>query len=102
MYLYANYLKNISLKIKTSTFEIKTGDIFEQDKLKVINFNEYFDTVVDNKIIAENSLNGKFIKEKVADVKGLDEIIKQSLANTNSFVNNDRKNGKKKSMNWVL
>ena len=95
MYLYANYLKNISLKIKTSTFEIKTGDIFEQDKLKVINFNEYFDTVVDNRIIAENSLNGKFIKEKVADVNGLDEIIKQSLANTNSFVNNDRKNGKK-------
>lgn len=95
MYLYANYLKNISLKIKTSTFEIKTGDIFEQDKLKVINFNEYFDTVVDNRIIAENSLNGKFIKEKVADVNSLDEIIKQSLANTNSFVNNDRKNGKK-------
>lgn len=95
MYLYANYLKNISLKIKTSTFEIKTGDIFEQDKLKVINFNEYFDTVVDNRIIAENSLNGKFIKEKVADVNDLDEIIKQSLANTNSFINNDRKNGKK-------
>lgn len=95
MYLYANYLKNISLKIKTSTFEIKTGDIFEQDKLKVINFNEYFDTVVDNRLIAENSLNGKFIKEKVADVTGLDEIIKQSLANTNSLVNNDRKNGKK-------
>lgn len=95
MYLYANYLKNISLKIKTSTFEIKTGNIFEQDKLKVINFNEYFDTVVDNRIIAENSLNGKFIKEKVADVNDLDEIIKQSLANTNSFINNDRKNGKK-------
>ena len=95
MYLYANYLKNISLKIKTSTFEIKTGDIFEQNKLKVINFNEYFDTVVDNRLIAENSLNGKFIKEKVADVTGLDEIIKQSLANTNSLVNNDRKNGKK-------
>lgn len=40
-------------------------------------------------------MNGKFIKEKVADVNGLDEIIKESLANTNSFVNNDRKNGKK-------
>ena len=95
MYFYANHLKMISLKIKTSTFEIKSGDIFEQKKLKVINFNEYFDTIVDNKIIAENSLNGRFIKEKVLDVNDLDEIIKNSLANTKKTINNDRKKGKK-------
>lgn len=42
-----NNIKNISLSIQGSTFEIKSGNIFESPDLKVINFNEYFDTQVE-------------------------------------------------------
>lgn len=74
----ANNLKNISLKIANSNFEIRVGDLFEEQGLKVINFNEYFDTLIDNQIIAEKSLNGFFIKNKLnIKVDKLNEIIEQ-------------------------
>ena len=94
-YLYYRNLKKLSLKIKNSTFKIKLGDIFEQPELKVINFNEYFDTIVDNKIIAKNSLNGQFILNKVRDVKKLDSVISESLKDSIKEINNERLNGKK-------
>ena len=94
-YFYYRNLKRLSLKIKNSTFKIKTGDIFEQPELKVINFNEYFDTIADNKIIAKNSLNGQFILNKVHDVKELDSVISESLKDSIKESNNERPNGKK-------
>lgn len=77
----ANTLKKIKLNIKGYDFIIKQGDIFLQEGLKVINFNEYFDTIVDNKIIAKNSLNRKFITEKVKDLEKLDSTIDEQLLN---------------------
>nr|WP_302444374.1 macro domain-containing protein [Hafnia alvei] len=56
-----NKLNKIELNIDNSTVIIKEGDIFQQDGLKVIAFNEYFDTITDNVIISKNSLNGVFI-----------------------------------------
>ena len=94
-YFYYRNLKRLSLKIKNSTFKIKTGDIFEQPELKVINFNEYFDTIADNKIIAKNSLNGQFILNMVHDVKELDSVISESLKDSIKEYNNERPNGKK-------
>lgn len=94
-YLYYRNLKKIAIKIKNSTFKIKSGDIFAQSELKVINFNEYFDTIVDNKIIAKNSLNGQFILNKVQDVKELDSVISESLKDSIKEINNERLNGKK-------
>ena len=57
-------MREINLTIEESTVVIKTGDIFKQEGLKVIAFNEYFDTQVDERIIAQASLNGKFIRGK--------------------------------------
>lgn len=91
---HVNHLKKLSLKIKTSTFEIKSGDIFKEDVLKVINFNEYFDTQVDNRIIAENSLNGAFINNYVNDVKELDSHIANELKDIKGELNKKRKKGK--------
>lgn len=92
---HVNHLKKLSLKIKTSTFEIKSGDIFKEDVLKVINFNEYFDTQVDNRIIAESSLNGMFINNYVNDVKELDSHIINELSEIKGELNKKRKKGKK-------
>lgn len=73
----ANNLREVNLTIEGSSVIIKTGDIFKQEGLKVIAFNEYFDTKVDERIIAETSLNGKFIKEHLScTVSELDDYIK--------------------------
>lgn len=93
--IQSNMMKRVTLKIHNSTFEIKTDDIFNQNELKVINFNEYFDTKVDNKIIAKNSLNGQFIENYVDNVEELDKIISESLINEKSDEVLDRINGKK-------
>ncbi|EAP7573209.1 hypothetical protein EK532_20980 [Salmonella enterica] len=72
----ANSLREINLTIEESTVIIKTGDIFKQKGLKAIAFNEYFDTQVDERIIAESSLNGKFINEHLScTVSELDDYI---------------------------
>lgn len=95
-----NNIKNISLSIQGSTFEIKSGNIFESPNLKVINFNEYFDTQVDNKVIAKNSLNGKFILDILKnDTKEIDMEIEKQLADKIVSNNKDRKSGKKNKYN---
>ena len=95
IYCYNKKLNNLTLEINNSTFIIKTGNIFEQSDLKVINFNEYFDTIVDDKIIAKNSLNGQFINKYVKDVDKLDSIITDSLKNHIFEINDKRPIGKK-------
>jgi len=98
MLIRANILKETTLSINNSSLEIRTGNIFEEDELKVIAFNEYFDTLVDNKIITENTLNGTYIKSKINDINEIDDLI-----DTNDILNkkvldrnNSRPYGKKK------
>lgn len=75
VYLYANSLTKVKIEIGGSTIIVKKGNIFDEEGLKVIPFNEYFDTVVDNKIISSKSLNGHFIESIYKDVRRLDKII---------------------------
>lgn len=90
IWIYANNLKNINVNIDGSTVNIKCGDIFNENGLKVITFNEYFDTQVNEKIISSRSLNGifinKFFKNKVSDLDDFfkneslpDDIINQNV-----------------------
>lgn len=93
----ANNLKNINLKIGNSNLQIKEGNIFEEEGLKVINFNEYFDTLVDNKVIAEKSLNGHFINTYIKskdDLDILDKKIEDELKEIETI--EKRRSGKKK------
>ena len=72
----ANKLTNINVDIDGSTVNIKCGDLFSENGLKTIPFNEYFDTVVDDKIISNVSLNGIFINRFFKDkVNELDKFI---------------------------
>lgn len=71
----ANCKDRVSLRINNSTVNIFYGDIFKQKGYKVIAFNEYFDTIVDNRLISENSLNGQYIKKYVPNVDDLDKTI---------------------------
>lgn len=99
VWLWANRLNSIKISIEGSTVLIKVGDIFQQDGLKAIAFNEYFDTQVDNSIISERSLNGIFIKKYLkAPVSELDKHIESYGFSAGDFIedNSARRQGKKK------
>jgi len=77
MWIHSNMRQSIRLRINTSEIEVKFGDIFsEPADFKAIAFNEYFDTLVDDKVIAKSTLNGIFINKFFKDkVEELDSII---------------------------
>jgi hypothetical protein len=98
LWLWSNELKKIDIKVEGSDVTITVGDIFQQPGLKAIAFNEYFDTLVDNKVIAEESLNGVFIKEKLgAPVSELDDHIERYAFESGEILGSNltRKMGKK-------
>jgi len=93
-----NHLKSIKIKIRQTRIVIKEGDLFSESGQKVIAFNEYFDTQVDDIIIAKGSLNGQFITKNITDVKEFDNYIRRFLRKndkTPTLVDNRRKTGKK-------
>ena len=94
MWYRANITTHVSISIENSTVEVKVGDIFNEDGLKVIGFNEYFDTIVDNEVISERSLNGIYIKNMVTDIHELDHLIEERLQDKTEGVNKKRKLGK--------
>ena len=98
MWIIANFQNKTTLCINNSTMIVKIGDIFKEAELKVIAFNEYFDTQVDNKIIAENTLNGIYLKTKVNDVKFLDNQIDTDVHLNSKIIQTDHRRsvGKKK------
>jgi len=100
IFIYLLYRANHSDKIQISVNGLKVsifyGDLFNSEGLKLIPFNEYFDTLVDNKIIAEKSLNGKFIKRNYPTILNLDSQIEIALNGKPFESNNRRKAGKSK------
>ena len=96
MWFWANKILHRKIRINNSTVEVKTGDIFNEPGLKAIAFNEYFDTKVDEVIIASSSLNGKFIQQKVNNIDELDTLIKNDIYLKDGIVeeNRTRKDGK--------
>jgi hypothetical protein len=97
IWLWSNNLNCIDINVEGSAVSIKTGDIFQQPGLKAIAFNEYFDTQVDNKIIADTSVNGVFIKKHLgAPISELDRHIEEYAFDDSEVVdiNTARKQGK--------
>ena len=102
VWLWANNLNCISINIEGSQVTVKVGDIFKQDGFKVIAFNEYFDTIVDNRIISESSLNGVFVKDfSGVSVLDLDRHIDSYGFDDSEILaaNQARPYGKKKKYN---
>lgn len=94
----SNYLTSIDLSIDGTNVSIRCGDIFHQQGLKAIAFNEYFDTQVDDELINERSLNGYFIKNVLdIPVTDLDRRIDSYQFEDNEVLERNvmRKAGKK-------
>lgn len=76
--------KSIEIKIsQTATLKIYEGDIFSIKKgVVVIPFNDYFDTLVDNKVVGSGTLHGMFVNKfrKEHPEINLDEEIRKSLS----------------------
>lgn len=99
MWVRANRLQSIKISINGSTVEVKVGNIFDEKELKVIAFNEYFDTLVNNVVISEKTLNGMYIKKVLNnDAAELDKLIEddENLGKKFNGENPDRRQGKKK------
>ena len=92
MLFKANHLDSVSLNINGLKVDICYGDLFSSKDLKLIPFNKYFDTLVDNIVIAENTLNGLFIKNDYPNqtVQNLDDQITAKL-NGKEFESNPRR-----------
>lgn len=67
--------KKKTFKINNNNITIMFGDIFKENDLKVIAFNEYFDTKVDGKIISPKTLNGIVINKGLIDITNFDEDL---------------------------
>jgi hypothetical protein len=98
LWIKANLSSKVKIEINNSIIEVKVGDIFQEMELKVIAFNEYFDTKVDNKIISDRTLNGIYINRLVEDVVELDNSIDSDECCNDKIIeiNNSRRFGKKK------
>ena len=99
VWIWSNRLNNVNINIEGSAVQIKVGDLFQQDGLKVVAFNEYFDTQVDNRIISDQSLNGIFITTYLDEsVQDLNRHIENYNFSEEDFIgeNSARKEGKKK------
>ena len=73
-WLHKNTMQTLNLNINGNNVHIMYGDLFSIEGMKVISFNEYFDTIVDDKIIARNTLNGKFIEECLHEQDNINNI----------------------------
>lgn len=100
IWLHANFKRSTKLNINSSSLMIKVGDIFEQQGLKAISFNEYFDTVADDVLIAKSTLNGAYLsKLSPKEVRSLDKRIKNDIRLNDRIqtINTARPFGKKTS-----
>lgn len=98
IWLKSNNLTEVNLDVEGTIVTVTAGDLFQQDGFKVIAFNEYFDTQVDDNIISHKSLNGLYIDNHLSDsIPDLDERISNFNFDEDETleVNHQRKIGKK-------
>lgn len=94
IYWYEIKTKKIKLVINNTEVNVLFGDIFKISGKKVIAFNEYFDTLVDDLIIAKKSLNGQAIINGAINKEKFDQLIQKNIDLIKTGINQNRKVGK--------
>lgn len=88
MWYSANHRKHAVKMINNTIVRIAEGDIFELmerdpdkriDELSVIGANDFYDTLVDDRIVARKTLHGQYIEQirKAGKLKQLESTIEQ-------------------------
>lgn len=105
MWYKANTIQTIEFRINQTLIEVKEGDIFEEEGLKVIGFNEYFDTHVGDNIISRGTLNGQYISKNIYNKEGqslslteFNDLIKTELHEYSLKENKERNVGKERNI----
>lgn len=99
VWVWSNRLRHVSINIEGSEVNVVVGDIFQQPGLKAIAFNEYFDTLVDERVISSRSVNGMFVKHVLkTPVTDLDNYIENYQFQSDEIIgeNPNRRVGKKR------
>ena len=102
LWVRSNTIKRVELNINNSKMEIEQGDIFEQDGLKVIAFNEFFDTEVSDRLISDKTLNGIYLKNIVSDVNKLDLDIENDQYLSKNIIEKNVQRAEGKSTRYEL
>jgi len=87
------FKKGISTEINGITIRIQQGDLFKASGWKLIPFTEFFDTTVDDKVIAHSTLNGIMIDKYIDNV---DEFRNALEADKNSPLTPAKSKGRDK------
>ena len=95
----ANIANSAEIKVNGTEFIIRVGDIFEQtDAWKVIPCNEYYDIIVDGRIVSPKSIHGQYLnmltendRQRLIDEIQMNPRMKQSIR----WVNSERARGNK-------
>ncbi|WP_354831281.1 macro domain-containing protein [Akkermansia muciniphila] len=82
--------KNLKIKIRNIDVTITTGDLFKTNGWRVIPFNEYYDTKVDDIVIAKKSLNGIFLNQYVSDISNVEQEIESYVGVLKSRTKHNR------------
>lgn len=80
-----NLRKKFSISVVgEKSINVISGDLFKQKGIIVIPVNSAFDTIVDNRIVAENTVHGLFINKFFKNnINRLDSEIRQQLLKSN-------------------
>lgn len=98
IWLLANTKKSAKFKINSTNVNVIVGDIFAQKDLKVIGFNDYMDTIADDKIIAKRTIHGQFLEKHKDNLNEIDTLIRNDTSfNQNIESTNNSRNGGNKT-----
>lgn len=79
--------RSYTTKINGKPVTIKTGDLFQEAGWKVIPFNEFFDTQVDDVVVAHNTLNGIMIDSHIDNRnQDLNNTIENAASASSKFM----------------
>lgn len=74
----ANQADCAELKINGTNVNVRIGDIFEQNGLKVIGVNNYMDLEADDVVVSKATLHGKFLMRHQDEIGGIREAVADS------------------------
>ncbi len=93
MWWSANRQKYVRLRINNTEIRIREGNIFEllekdpkdrRGEISIIGVNDYYDTIVDDRIIAKKTLHGQYI-ERIANAGKLEQL--EQAIETDEMIN---------------
>lgn len=91
MYEFACRQDEREIKIGNTKIHLKFGDLFNESGNKVISCNEYFDSIVDEKLISSKTLHGKVMLEYINDISDFDMQLDNDINCKNKIIERDCK-----------